>query len=271
MTETAPLKKVGPKRGIQLQQIGQDGGWEPRAHNSGGRHPVLFVCEHASAHIPKSYGNLGLEAADLTSHIAWDPGAFDTVKALAGILDAPLVYSTVSRLLYDCNRPPEAASAVPERSENTVIPGNIGLSTQEKDLRVAQFYRPFEMLVSDTLDKQLARPVLVTVHSYTPVFKGQPRSVEIGIVHDDDSRLADAVLQVAAGYEIGRNEPYGPADGVTHTLRRHALPRNILNVMLEIRNDLISTPEQCAAMGRTLADWLSQALILCAVPTSEEA
>ena len=113
--------------------------------------------------------------------------------------------------------------------------------------------------------------MLVTVHSFTPVYKGQTRAVEIGILHDVDARLADAVLQVAAGYNVQRNAPYGPADGVTHTLRRHALPRRLLNVMLEVRNDLIATSEDCAEMAETLVDWLTRARALCAVAKPEEA
>ena len=92
------------------------------------------------------------------------------------------------------------------------------------------------------------------------MFRGQKRDLEIGILHDDDTRLADAVLALATGFEVQRNQPYGPADSVTHTLRRHALRNNLLNVMIEIRNDLIATPEGCEAMAQTISGWIDQAL-----------
>lgn len=247
-----------------------DDDFAPGLENPAGHHPILLVCEHASANMPRELRGLGLGAADLDSHIAWDPGAFATANGLSAVLDAPLVYSTVSRLVYDCNRPPEAASAMPERSEDTVVPGNVGLALSEKQARVERFYRPFEALLPKTLDARRHVAVLVTIHSFTPVYRGQERSVEIGILHDKDSRLADALLKVASGYEIARNAPYGPEDGVTHTLCRHAVPRGLLNVMIEIRNDLIATPDTCARMAETLAVWLGDALELCATQDAGE-
>lgn len=255
---------------MQVSHHGQDGDFAPRVENPAGGSSIVLVCEHASSRVPPNYRGLGLAAADLDRHIAWDPGAFEMARHMSAHLDAPLVYSTVSRLVYDCNRPPEAEDAMPSRSEDTPVPGNIGLTPAERQERVERYYRPFEALLS----KELERPgvsVLVTLHSFTPVYRGQERAVEVGVLHDTDSRLADAVLEVATGFNIQRNAPYGPDDGVTHTLRRHALPKRILNVMLEIRNDLIATPEQCADMAETLADWLTRALALCAVASAGEA
>jgi predicted N-formylglutamate amidohydrolase len=231
-----------------------------RTANPGGSHPVILICEHASARIPPEFHDLGLGADALTSHIAWDPGAMETALALSGMLDAPLVYSTISRLVYDCNRPPESSAAMPERSEIYHVPGNRGLTDAERQERVETYYRPFERAIEAILDARGASSVLVTVHSFTPVFNGRRRDVEIGILHDDDRRLADAVLRIADGYDIRRNEPYGPADGVTHTLRRHALARNLLNLMIEIRSDLVATPDQCLEMAAHLARWLDAAL-----------
>lgn len=231
-----------------------------RTANPGGSHPVILICEHASARIPPEFHDLGLDADALTSHVAWDPGAMETALALSDMLDAPLVYSTISRLVYDCNRPPASSAAMPERSEIYPVPGNRNLTAADRKMRVETYYRPFEKCIGAVLDARGTGAVLVTVHSFTPTFNGRKRDVEIGILHDDDPRLADAVLSVADGYDIRRNEPYGPADGVTHTLRRHALARNLLNVMIEIRNDLIATPEQCLAMAAHLANWLNGAL-----------
>lgn len=242
----------------------------PRVLRPHGQSPVLLICEHAVADIPEEFENLGLGAKDLNSHIAWDPGAFDTARGLSDRLNAPLVFSTVSRLVYDCNRPPSAESAIPAQSETTPVPGNANLSDAERSARVARFYHPFETLLAKTLDTRPAPSVLVTIHSFTPVYRGKPRSVEIGILHDRDSRFADALLQVADGYAIERNAPYGPEDGVTHTLCHHALPRGFLNVMIEIRNDLIATPEDCARMADTLKGWLSAALELCAPIAASE-
>ena len=231
-----------------------------RVHNNHGQHAVVLVCEHASATIPPRYNNLGLDEATARSHIAWDPGAAVTAQYLSKQLDAVLVEGALSRLVYDCNRPPESVSAMPERSEVFDIPGNKNLSTEEKQLRIDHCYEPFKNGVADILANHPVSPVLVTIHSFTPVYYGKKRSVEIGILHDDDHRLADAILDVAEGFHIERNQPYGPDDGVTHTLKLHGINNGLPNVMIEVRNDLISTDSQCQQLATHLERWISAAL-----------
>nr|WP_317055477.1 N-formylglutamate amidohydrolase [Roseovarius sp. W115]MDV2929060.1 N-formylglutamate amidohydrolase [Roseovarius sp. W115] len=239
--------------------------------NPEGLHEVVLVCEHASAYIPPNFNNLGLDKQVATSHIAWDPGALETATAMSKHLNAVLVAGCVSRLVYDCNRPPEAPSAMPDVSEIYTVPGNQDLSHQARRARTEIYYRPFEQALKDTLLNHAKPPVVVTIHSFTPTFLGQERDVEIGILHDQDARLADAVLSIASGYDVRRNQPYGPEDGVTHTLRRHALRKNLLNVMIEVRNDLIASPDACSKMAQTLSHWFEQALTaLRASPEKEE-
>lgn len=212
----------------------------------GGASDVVLICEHASKTMPKALGTLGLDEAVLESHIAWDIGAQRVAEILSESLDAALVSQRFSRLAYDCNRPPESPGAYPERSEIYDVPGNAGLSASDKAGRADALYHPFHQAIDALIDARLAagrNVVLVTVHSFTPVYFGKPRDGHLGILHDDDSRLADAILDAAASMkleQVSRNYPYGPEDGVTHTLKRHGLTRQIANVMLEIRNDLIS-------------------------------
>ncbi|MCB9948379.1 MAG: N-formylglutamate amidohydrolase [Rhodospirillaceae bacterium] len=233
--------------------------------NPSGAGDVLLVCEHASNFIPPDLGNLGLDDGALASHIAWDPGALAVAQAMSRTLDAPLVAMRVSRLVYDCNRPPEAASAVAEDSEIYRIPGNTGLDAAQRLARADRLYRPFCRTLATCLDSASRRrpPVLVTIHSFTPVYHGTPRTVEIGILHDADARFADAMLRLAAADGdrlVRRNEPYGPEDGVTHTLAAHALPRGLLNVMIEIRNDLVASSGDQQAMAARLSRWVAGAL-----------
>lgn len=234
----------------------------------------LIVCEHASSFIPPQYGDLGLDAAARTSHIAWDPGAFEVAQRMAALLDAPLLAQGASRLLYDCNRPPHESSAVPQVSEVYRIPGNEGLSPEQRAERAALFYHPFRDALAAAIEARRQPPVLVTVHSFTPVWHGVSREVEIGILHDADSRLADAMLAEAGkepGFVVRRNEPYGPQDGVTHTLVVHALPRGLPNVMIEIRNDLIAETGDQQAIAERLAAWLKAALKTLDPATDREA
>lgn len=236
----------------------------PEVRNRDGRSPVVLVCEHASNFFPPELNGLGLEPAVRESHIAWDPGALPVAEAMASRLDAVLVNACVSRLVYDCNRPPHAADAMPARSEIFDVPGNAGLDEAERALRTELVYLPFRAALADVLSGRGNRPtVLVTIHTFTPVYKGVARDVELGILCDEDARLADAMLDVAGRHtslDVRRNEPYGPADGVTHTLIEHGLSNGILNVMIEVRNDLVRTSEQQSAMADSLCDVLEEAL-----------
>lgn len=229
--------------------------------------PVLFVCEHASFHIPERFGDLGLDAVARKSHIAWDPGAENVTRILAERFNAPAVISRVSRLVYDCNRPPSVADAVPEKSEIFDVPGNKNLSQAQIADRIESYYRPFEHTLVRAIEEHQVDPILITIHSFTPVYNGQTRDVEIGLLHDDDRRVVDAMLDFATTHStqnIQRNQPYGPDDGVTHTIRLHGVENDLLNVMVEIRNDLLANQEDCASIADVLERLILNSLELLA-------
>ncbi|MDR9392955.1 MAG: N-formylglutamate amidohydrolase [Roseovarius sp.] len=230
---------------------------------------AVVLCEHASHHIPARYAGLGLAPGEGIGHVAWDPGARDLAMILARQLEAPMIAGRVSRLVYDCNRPPEAPSAMPEKSETVDIPGNRALGAAEREERVESIYSPFRAAVQGLLDKrrQAGLPTaLITVHSFTPSWFGTPREVEIGILHDRDARLADAMLDRAATLPrriVRRNEPYGPQDGVTHSLKLYGLANGLPNVMIEVRNDLLQTPAAQEEVAAEILSMLTPALNDC--------
>ena len=231
-----------------------------------GRSPLVILCEHASARIPESLNHLGLPPEDRLKHIAWDRGAMALARHLSAHFDAPLVASTVSRLVYDCNRRPDAPDAIPTRSEHIDILGNQGLSPEHQDDRRRLIHQPFHAAASALMAAR-AQPVLVTVHSFTPVFMGEVREVELGLLADgDDDRLAQAMWVIAPEVttlytEV--NEPYDPKQGMTYSAAAHALTRGALHVMFEVRNDLISTDAQVAMVAPALATLLERGLQAC--------
>lgn len=228
--------------------------------------PFVLVCEHASNALPARWGDLGLTERQRIAHIAWDPGALGLARGLAARLEAPLVRATTSRLVYDLNRPPHSKGACPERSEIHDIPGNRGLSSEARLERTRALYLPFHAALRGLIAERLARglpTVLVTIHSFTPIYFGKPRAVEFGIIHDADPALASAVLEEARAQttlDARLNEPYSAADEVTHTLALQASPMGLLNVMLELRNDLIADEAAQEAMAARLAPVLRAAL-----------
>jgi predicted N-formylglutamate amidohydrolase len=214
------------------------------AVNDTGHSPYVLICEHASKRLPKRLGDLGLAAADLERHIAWDIGAENVARLLSRLIDAPLLLQRYSRLAYDCNRPPEAPDAIPAVSETTAIPGNARLSADERLARVCEIYRPFHDGISALLDRRSTagqRSILVSIHSFTPVYKGKERKVELGILHDRDTSLSSRLIKSFPNVDARLNEPYGPKDGVLHSLNMHGWVRGLQHAMIEIRNDLIST------------------------------
>lgn len=231
---------------------------------------LVLVCEHASNAFPAPWGDLGLGPEARASHIAWDPGALGLARALAARLGACLVHAPVSRLIHDCNRAPDNPGAMPAVSEVYEVPGNRNLTPEARAERVAAVYDPFHAGLAEVISCRLAlgrHPVIVTVHSFTPVWHGVARVLELGVIHDDtragDDRIARALLagvQATTGLIAALNAPYCAADGVTHLLRRHAVPFGLPHAMLEIRNDLIATPAAEAAMADLLAPVLAQAL-----------
>ncbi len=219
-----------------------------RVGNRQGNGPFVILCDHASNHIPAEFGTLGLNADELTSHIAWDPGALAVARLMASSLDAALVESCISRLVVDCNRPPEAPDMVPEISELTPIPGNQGLSAAERQRRIRLSHVPFHAAIESLVEERLSarRDIfLVSIHSFTPIYKGIERPWHIGIIHDQDMRLAEPTLEalseIGGGMIVGDNQPYSPADRVYYTLERHARSRGLPCMMIEIRNDEIAT------------------------------
>jgi predicted N-formylglutamate amidohydrolase len=211
--------------------------------NEGGTSPYVLLCEHASNRIPKKLGTLGLPDSELGRHIAWDIGAEKVARLLSRLIDAPLVLQRYSRLAYDCNRPPDSPDAMPEVTELTPVPGNRGLTPADRLARIEAIYRPFHHAVETVLDGRAARgltSMVITIHSFTPVYKGKARALELGILHDRDVRLATRLIKSFPNVDARLNEPYGPKDGVLHTLDLHAAPRGLNHAMIEIRNDLIA-------------------------------
>lgn len=235
---------------------------------------VVLICEHASNAMPVDWpelgGDLGLDATVRAAHVAWDIGALGLSRELATRLapacgGAVLVHAPLSRLVYDLNRAPDHPGAMPERSEVFDIPGNRGLTPAQRLARTRALYLPFHETLRGEIAALVAcgrRPALIAVHSFTPVFHGAPRDVEFGVIHDDDTALTDAVMGAATGCGLVTrlNEPYSAEGDVTHTIRLHAAPLNLLNTMLEVRNDLIATSQGQADIAARIAPVLESAL-----------
>jgi len=212
------------------------------------RHGVsnfVIVVDHASRRIPRRLGNLGLPAAELERHIAWDIGALGVARRVSAVLDAPLVAQNYSRLVIDCNRDPKVPSSIPVIGESIEIPGNIGLEAEQLTARRVEIFEPYHQRIRALLDERLAsgRPtILIAQHSMTDVFKGVRRQMHAAVLYNRDRRFAELILdrlRAEPYLEIGDNQPYFVSDETDYTVPRHAEARALPHVEVEIRQDLL--------------------------------
>ena len=234
--------------------------------NARGRSPFVIVCDHASNRIPDKYGDLGLSHTERLSHIAWDPGALAVSHQLSDLLDAPLVQSTVSRLVIDCNRDLDAPDLIWTLSETTRIAANENLPPEERQYRIEHFHKPYHASIETLLEARRhagQETVLVCMHSFTPVYHGVARPWPIGLIHGADPAytraLFDALTNAEPGLNIGWNEPYAALNGVTLTLEKHGDERGLDATMIEIRNDEILEPAGVTLWSTRLARCLETA------------
>ena len=225
-----------------------------------GRAPLLFLCDHASGALPPAYGDLGLEPALFATHIARDIGAAAVTRAWAAHFGAAAVLAAWSRLLIDLNRGEDDPTLVMKLSDGSVIPGNREADGAEVARRIVQFHAPYHAAIAGEIARH-GKPALVSVHSFTPVWKGVARPWEIGILWDRDARLAAPLMRIlrAAGFAVGDNEPYSGALE-NDTLNRHGTKNGLPHVLIEIRQDLIGNDNAAIAFAARLAPLLAAAL-----------
>jgi predicted N-formylglutamate amidohydrolase len=233
-------------------------------HNAGGNSPFVLVADHAGSLIPRSLGRLGVPEAELLRHIAWDIGIAGVGRLMADALDATLIQQNYSRLVIDCNRPLAAESSIAEISEQTPIPGNVGIDEASKTSRAREIFWPYHERIEAELDRRqrTGDPLaLIALHSFTPVYEGAKRPWHAGVLYNRDARFAHrlmALLNEEEGLFVGDNAPYFVTDASDYTIPVHAERRGLHHVLIEIRQDLIG-----AADGRReWADRLARLLPL---------
>jgi predicted N-formylglutamate amidohydrolase len=214
--------------------------------NEAGTSPLLIVADHAGKQFPRRLEQLGVSDAECERHIAWDIGIGAVCGLLGQALDAVVIRQNYSRLVIDCNRTPGSETSIADLSESTAVPGNIGLSERDNLARVREIFQPYHDRIADELDRrrQAGRPTaLISVHSFTPVYKMMTRPWHVGVLYNRDRRFARILmelLQCEDGLVVGDNEPYSVTDASDYTIPVHGEQRDLHHVAIEIRQDLIT-------------------------------
>ena len=228
-------------------------------HNPSGRSPFLLTSDHFGRAIPEKLGDLGLPSSELTRHIASDIGIAGVARALSAHLDAHLIAQAYSRLVIDCNRPFTSSSSIPLMSEATTVPGNEGLAREAIAARRHEVFEPYHRHITDVIDRRLREgmpTVLVSLHSFTPVYAGIKRPWHVGTLYQSDTRLPPLLLKglrAHADLVVGDNEPYAVSNETDYTIPVHGEACGLMNTGIEIRQDLISDQAGEAEWAERLA------------------
>ncbi|HTT99347.1 MAG TPA: DUF1244 domain-containing protein [Rhizomicrobium sp.] len=232
-----------------------------------GHSGLLFICDHAANGLPRGYGDLGLDAALFQTHIASDIGAAEVTRVLAAHFKAPAVLARWSRLLIDLNRGEDDHTLVMKLSDGSIIPGNRSADAAEIASRIAQFHAPYHARIASELAALGGVPVIISMHSFTPAWKGRARPWEVGVLWDRDGRLAKPLMvQLAkAGFVVGDNEPYS-GELENDCLYRHGTMNGLPHVLIETRQDLIADADAARKFAHRLAPIIEAALADMGVP-----
>ncbi|MDA9034277.1 N-formylglutamate amidohydrolase [Hyphomicrobiales bacterium] len=209
----------------------------------------LIICDHASNHIPPEYNGLGLSKTILDTHIAYDIGVKEVAVNISKFLKCPLVMTNFSRLLIDTNRGVDDPTLIMKISDDNVVDGNKNISFQnncdEKKKRIKFFYEIYHSKISDIINKAISKnvfPAIISIHSFTPLWKGKKRSTDLGILWDSDDRLSNIFFSYLnknyKDMDIGNNIPYS-GRMKNDTLFKHGTSQGLANILIEIRQDLI--------------------------------
>lgn len=235
--------------------------------NAQGGGPWLIVCDHASHAVPLALSELGLEMAELRRHIGWDIGAAAVARRLAARLDAPAVLSGYSRLVVDCNRAPDDPTSIATISDGVKVPGNAEISAEARAARLDACFHSYHGAIASIvqgLREKGIEPVLFSIHSFTPVMNGSARPWHVGVLWDNDPRLPVPLMAALRALNkdlvVGDNQPYSARAPAGYTLRRHAEAAGFRHALVELRQDLVDTPEGAEEWAEILDAALKSAL-----------
>ena len=224
--------------------------------NNSSNRPLLLICDHASNYIPPTYQKLGLTADQLKEHIAWDIGAAEITLQISEILNSVAILSGISRLIVDANRDPSDQKSAPEISDNITITGNKDLTKINRENRLKKYFWPYHNAIKkqidyfeEKLDPYNNIPIIFSIHTFTQVMRlvdAKKRPWDVGVLWNRDPRVADILIRELTKHKdnliVGDNQPYSGKE-FYYTLDYHAGGRGIPHCAIEIRQDLVNTPE----------------------------
>lgn len=217
--------------------------------------PVLLTCEHATQRVPEPWSWPEADERLRGTHWAFDLGAADVTRKLAARIGSEAVLSNFSRLLVDPNRQLTSSTLFRTEADGAPVALNAGLTDDEKEQRLSRLYRPYHAAMDVAVGRSSA-PVILSMHSFTPLYEGTPRAMEIGVLFDTEERLAAEFGGAfhRAGFEVAYNEPWSGKGGLMYAVESHAVTHGRRAIELEMRQDLAVRPADQERIVAVLAE-----------------
>ncbi|WP_343562140.1 N-formylglutamate amidohydrolase [Kiloniella sp. b19] len=220
---------------------------------------IVFFCDHASNFVPRSLNGLGMSGEDMQKHIAYDIGIRGVTEILAERFGFCAIYSHFSRLVVDPNRKLDHDTLIPPVSDGIEVPGNRDLSVDEEQARMETFYYPYQAALKSVLDGIRGRgqvPAILSMHSMTHEMDGVQRPWPVCALWNRDPRLAVPFMEAFKKRDIlcGDNVPYDGRDGHGNSIEVHGDGNGYANMVIEVRQDLISDEQGIRHWAAVLGD-----------------
>jgi predicted N-formylglutamate amidohydrolase len=204
---------------------------------------VLVTCEHASERLPSPWRWTDADARLVGTHWAYDLGAADLAREYCAAIRSTAVLARFSRLLADANRPEDSPTLFRAVAEGAPIELNVGIDPDDARRRLEDYHRPFHAAV-DRAVKASRATWLLAMHTFTPVYEGTPRALELGVLFDREEAMAMRLVEglAAHGWNVAPNEPYSGRAGLMHVVDTHATAHGRRAIEIEVRQDLAVDP-----------------------------
>jgi predicted N-formylglutamate amidohydrolase len=228
-----------------------------------GQGPYLITCEHASCRIPSPLRTDASDRAWLGTHWGWDIGARTVARELVRSSGSHSVMARFSRLVCDPNRDPVAGDFLRRRVEGIPLSFNMNVDQEEISRRLSLYHEPFHSAVDAGLRARLntlGDVLLLSIHSFTPVFDHRLRTMDMGVLFNPYEAVALRLKTEleAEGFVTALNEPYSALNGMAYSVERHGTEHDVIYLELEVNQALICTPGRARKVARRLGDALSR-------------
>jgi len=218
---------------------------------------LVVSCEHASCRVPGPLKTTQSDRQWLRTHWGWDIGAAEVTRQLVRRKSCVALLARFSRLICDANRSPEDETYIRRSVEGVPLSFNQEIDPAEIRRRFTSYHEAYHDLLDACLAERVARGgdvVLFSIHSFTPVFNGVFRPMEMGVLFDRYEPIATRLAGhlEGVGFKTALNEPYSGARGEMYAMQRHGTKHGVIYLELEIRQDLLDTPAKTTNVAERL-------------------